>query len=483
MRADVSLRSSAIVLALAGGLEYGLQLTIPIFLVRLLDVTSFGQYRLLWLLSATVLAILPAFMPQSLFYFLPRAAQGEKRVIIGNVLLYLTAAGCLTGVVVSGWNPLLPIIARDLFFQTQGISAIFLALWVVASMLDVLPTADGHPRWQANATVCLAIFRTLLLVIATLFTANIVWIAVALLVVAAAKISLLCYYAITIGADGKLIWRMSTLKKQLGFALPFALGNALFLTRMQADDWVVASMLTPAMYALFSIAGVFTPVATLIRQPVYNAIMPHLNIAHAHGNFFEMARLIAKSNFVTALLLVPIAGGIFVTAPELVEIVYTKKYQQTAPIMQIYLIGMMMNAFAIGHVLPALEKGRFAAINNGCCLVISVILSILGVKYFGLPGAALGSVSTFLISELWSVKVVAHTLGIKMHQLLLWRELLPTVLGTFCALAGVTIFDTAITGNIYEVVISKAFLYLVIFTVFFLLSGGKKNIGLLMGWS
>lgn len=481
MRADGSLRSSAIMLALAGGLEYGLQLAIPIILVRVLDVTSFGQYRLLWLLSATALAIVPAFMPQSLFYFLPRAAQGQKRLIIGNVLVYLMAAGCLAGVVVSGWNPWLPAMARDLFFHTHGISAVFLALWVVASMLDVLPTADGHARWQANATACLALFRTLLLVAAALITANIMWIAVALLSVAVAKICLLCYYAIVIGADGKLIWHMPALKKQLGYALPFALGNALFLTRMQADDWVVASMLTPAMYAIFSIAGVFTPVATLIRQPVYNAMMPHLNTAHANRNFFEIARLIAKSNFVTAFLLVPIAGGIFVTAPELVEIVYTKKYLQTAPIMQIYLIGMMMNAFAVGHVLPALEKGRFAAINSGCCLVISVVLSIFGVKHFGLPGAALGSVSTFLISELWSVKVVSHTLGIKMRQLLLWRDLLPTVLGTFCGLAGVSILGSAITGNVYAVLISKAFLYLVIFAVCFLLSGGKKNVGLMMG--
>ncbi|MFD2270377.1 hypothetical protein ACFS07_02485 [Undibacterium arcticum] len=160
MSSDEGLRRSAITLALAGGVEYGLQLAIPIILVRYLDATAFGQYRLLWLLAGTALAIAPAFMPQSLFYFLPRTEPGQKRLIISNVLVYLIVAGVVVGAAASGWNPLLPETARSLFIQTYGISALFLALWVVASMLDVLPTADGRVRWQANVTIGVALIRT-----------------------------------------------------------------------------------------------------------------------------------------------------------------------------------------------------------------------------------------------------------------------------------------------------------------------------------
>ncbi|MFC6518697.1 lipopolysaccharide biosynthesis protein [Undibacterium arcticum] len=294
MSSDEGLRRSAITLALAGGVEYGLQLAIPIILVRYLDATAFGQYRLLWLLAGTALAIAPAFMPQSLFYFLPRTEPGQKRLIISNVLVYLIVAGVVVGAAASGWNPLLPETARSLFIQTYGISALFLALWVVASMLDVLPTADGRVRWQANVTIGVALIRTFLLAGAALTTADIAWVAFAMLMVAGLKIALLIYYANTNGEGVKLAWQIATLKKLLAYSLPFALGNALFLIRIQADQWVVASMLSTAQYATFSIAAVFLPVATLVRQPVYNAMMPRLNSAHARGEYAEIARLIAN---------------------------------------------------------------------------------------------------------------------------------------------------------------------------------------------
>lgn len=481
MPPNESLRKSAITLALAGGIEYGLQLAMPIILVRYLDINGFAQYRLLWLLAGTVLGIAPAFMPQALFYFLPRALHEEKGQIIGNTLAYLFAAGGIVAIATSGWSPLLPPLAVELFFQTHGLSALFLGLWVISSVLDVLPTADGRAPWQASSTVALSLLRTLLLAAAALLGADIVWIVIALTAVAIVKLLLLGWYIRANHREEKITWRIGSLKKQLAYSLPFAFGNALFLMRLQADQWVVASMLSAALYAMFSIASVVTPVATLVRMPVYNAMMPHLNSAHAIGDLPEIARLIAKSNGATAMLLIPIAGGLFATAPELIRLVYTSRYQDAAPIMQVYLVGMMMNAFAVGHVLPAIEKGRFAVLNNGCCLIISVALSIIGVHRWGPIGAAFGSVFAFSISELWSVHVVAHSLGMRMHQLLDWSALWPTVLATGFAMTGVAVLDSHINGDLVLVLLAKSGIYLVLCASCFFLAGGKKQIGLLSG--
>jgi O-antigen/teichoic acid export membrane protein len=477
-----SLRSSAVRLALAGGVEYGLQLAVPIILVRYLDVTAFGQYRLLWLLAGTVLGIAPAFMPQSLFYFLPRAVDGEKPQIIGNILVYLVAAGCIVGLATTGWSPILPKMATELFFQTHGISAVFLGLWVVASMLDVLPTADGRAQWQANSTIAQSIFRTLMLAAAAILSGDIEGIAIALLVVAITKLALLAYYVHTHGEENKIGWKISGLKKQLAYSLPFAFGNALFLLRIQADQWVVASMLTPAMYAIFSIASVLAPVATLIRMPVYNAMMPHLNSAHARGDLVEIARLIAKSNGATALILIPVAGGLFVTAPELINLVYTSRYQEAAPIMQVYLIGMMMNAFAVGHVLSALDKGRISAIISAASLVISLALSIVGVIYWNLIGAAFGSVLTLAFGELWALKVVARTLGMRVSHLLAWSALGPTVLGTCIGMVGTLVLPHPHSWQTFPLLLAKGTIYLALFASCFVLAGGCKQLALVTGW-
>jgi O-antigen/teichoic acid export membrane protein len=479
MPPEGSLRRSAALLALAGGIEYGLQLLVPVILVRSLDETSFGQYRLLWLMAATAFAIAPAFMPQSLFYYLARAGQGQKRLFVGNVMVYLIAAGCVVGLVSSGWNPWLQQAARDLFFVTHGLSALFLALSIASAILDVLPTADGRAPWQANATIVLAVLRALLLSLAALTMPNIAAIALALVTVAAARLGAAAWYIRT-HVDGRLTWHIAALKKQLVYALPFAAGNALFLLRTQADQWVVISMLSPAMYATFSIASVALPVATLIRQPVYNAMMPLLNDAHARGNSAEAARLIANSNGVMALLLLPVVGAMFALAPELVEIVYTSRYRQAAPIMQVYLIGLMMNVFAVGHVLPALDKGRFAAFNSACCLVASVMFSVIGVIHWGLIGAAFGSVLTLAISELWSLRVVARTLGRRMHQMLDWSALWPTVLATCIAISGVAGLSGGMQGSAVLTLLFKGVAYTALFVPCFILAGGLRQLGLLI---
>jgi O-antigen/teichoic acid export membrane protein len=225
---------------------------------------------------------------------------------------------------------------------------------------------------------------------------------------------------------------------------------------------------------------VVLPIATLIRQPVYNAMMPLLNTAHARGDSMEAARLIAKSNGLTALLLVPIVGGMFATAPELVEIIYTSRYRQSAPIVQVYLIGMMMNAFAVGHVLPALNKGRFAAVNSACCLVASAILSIIGVLQWGLIGAAFGSVLMLALSELLSLRVVARTLGRSMHQMLDWSALWPTAFATCIAISGVARLSDGMQGNVFVMLLFKGMIYVALFVPCFILAGGPRHLGLLI---
>ena len=459
---DFRMRSSALTLAVAGGVDYGLQLIVPFFLVRFLDPTVFGQYRLLWLLAGTALAVAPAFMPQSLFYFLPRAAPQNKRLLIGNVLIYLAVAACLVATFSIGWNPILPAVAEQLFFQTYSVSTVFIALWVVASLLDVLPTAEGRAHWQSGAMIFLAICRTLLLAGAAFISGDILLLSCAVLAVAAVKLTLLAYFLYQ--RHERPSWELAGIKKQLIYCLPFAIGNALFLLRIQADQWVVASKLAPSQYAVFSIAATVLPLAALIRQPLINAMMPDLNQLHALGDYKKVSQLISKTNGTMAFFLLPISGGLFAVAPELVNIVYTHRYADVAPIMRVYLVGLMMMAFAMGHVLPALERGRFAALNSAFCLLLSIVLSVVGLDLFGMPGAALGSVITLCVGEFLSTHIVSRMLGTEMRHLLAWQSLrLPLFATAFAMLSALILedFGAAKSGPMF---LGKCLIYIVSFS-------------------
>lgn len=482
MLPKAGLRHSALLLGVAGAVEFCLQMIVPVILVRCLDQTAFGQYRLLWLLANTALAIAPAFMPQSLFYFLPRSKADSRGIVVGNVVLYCAVAGSLAGLFASSWNPWMTDAARHLFSQTQGLSSLFLGCWIVASVIDILPTAVGQTRWQAGAIIGFALLRTFLLVAAALFAPDILRVGIAMLCLALAKVVVLAWYLHHNRELGRIDWRFAVMRSQLAYAAPFALGNAMYLLRAQGDQWIVISMTTPALYAAFSVAAVVQPVASLIRQPVVSAMMPHLNAAHSRGDTNEIARLIAKGSGAAGMLLLPVTGALLVASPTLVETLYTSRYAQAVPVMQIYLVGMAVTTIAVGHVLSAVGKGTFAAHSSFWCLLLSLFLSTAGLHFLGLPGAALGSVLTLVLSELWALRTIAVALDMPIRRLVAWQALQPTLAATACAIS-VTL---AVAGRMQldgiRLLLVEGVLYLLIFSIAFLLAGGRRQFDLVIGW-
>jgi O-antigen/teichoic acid export membrane protein len=476
-----SLARNTVLLTLSGSVEFALQFAIPMIFVRNLDQDSFGEYRLLWLIAATALALVPAFMPQSLFFFLPRANEEQKRVYIGNVLAWLALGGALVAFATSSWNPALPHNVGQLFGHSHGMSSLFLGCWMVVSLMFVLPTTEGRVSWQAGNDVSLSILRTVLLASAAIFTHSLVWVMAALLFEALARIGMLGVYLATRPGGARVGARAPTLAQQARYALPFALGNGLFLLRSQSDQWIVASTLTPALFGMFSISAVFLPIAALIRQPVTNAMMPRLNKAFAEGQFDDIKRIFQKSSTATTLMLVPLGGALLCVAGELVQVVYTGRYAAAVPVMRIYLIGLMLQGCAAGHVLPALDRGRFAVLNNGCCLAISIACSYFGARHFGLPGAACGSVISFVISELWSMCVVARVLGTSPFELLPWRALLSAGVASGAGLGVVGMLAPLMAGPALLLLVMKGGAFALVFAAVFLLAGGKSQLDLLGG--
>jgi hypothetical protein len=144
--------------------------------------------------------------------------------------------------------------------------------------------------------------------------------------------------------------------------------------------------------------------------------------------------------------------------------------------MHIYLIGMMLQGCAAGYVLPALNRGATAVVNNGCCLAISITCSYFGARHFGLPGAACGSVLSFAISELWSMAVVARVLGVGLFDLLPWRALLVAGVANGAALGVVSLLAPLLSGPALLLLVLKGMAFLAIFIVVFLGVGGKNQL-------
>jgi O-antigen/teichoic acid export membrane protein len=434
-----SLARRALSLGTANAIDYALQFLLPIVLTRTIDPASFGQYRLLWLAVNTLMMITPMCMAPSLYYFLPRSDRPTQRVYVNQTLVFLLGAGLVSAWAISAWNPFMPHALAGLVHGYGPVVPAFALAWIFASTLDVLPTAEERVGWQARAIVSISALRAVAVsavAIATRSLAPVLW---TLLAVTVVKAGLLMWYVARHHGLGGPIARRAMFKAQLQQAAPFALSGALHGVRSQADQWIAASLFSVAEFASFSIATVLGPMVQIFRQSVNNVFLPSMSRMQSAGDVNGMLELNNRANAMVALLAYPLLAFAFVFADPVIRLVYTSAYLDAVPVLRLYVVGLAAFVVELTSILFVLHQGPFAARVNGLVLAISLPLSYLGARHFGLQGAALGSVAAIYSERLLSLSRIAVLTRTPVRRLQNWNTLagILAAAGASALLAGV----------------------------------------------
>jgi O-antigen/teichoic acid export membrane protein len=443
-----TLERRALSLGTANAIDYALQFALPIVLTRALDAETFGAYRLLWLAASTLLTLSALYMPHSLYYFLPRSDAPTKRLYINQTLVFLTLSGSLAAWAVSLWNPFLPGAIAQLSAGSPVLVPAFVLAWIVAFLLDVLPTVDERVAWQARIIVGLSVVRSAMLAIVALVTHDfhaLLWTMIAFVVL---KIGLLAVYiARTHGLRGPLL-RPRTFGGQILHAAPFGVAGTFFAWRAQADQWVAATIFPVTLFAAFSVATVLGPMVNLFRQSVNYVFLPSMSRMHSEGELRSVLAMNSRANAMVAMLVFPLLGFAFVFAEPLITLVYTPKYAAAAPVLRLYIVGLLAFVIELNSILLLLKQGGFSARLNACMLALSVPLSYWGATHIGLAGAALGSVLMLHVERFLALRRIAKVVGEPLASLQDWGKLF-TLLGAAAlsgAIAGVVANAWSLTG-------------------------------------
>jgi len=450
----------ALSLGAANAFEYALQFLLPVVLVRCLDTAAFGQYRLFWLAVGTVMAIVTMAVPGSLYYFLPRSEGATKRLYINQALVFLAAAGLIAGWAVSSWNPWLPEKMRGLA-QHEAVVPVFVLLWVVASLLDLLPTVEERVAWQAKATIGLGALRAVALSMAAILTRELGPVLLVLLAFVAFKVALLVgYVAAHHGLGGPLL-RRDAFSDQLKYAAPIGAAGALYGLRSQADQWVAATLFSVSTFASFSIATILGPLVHVCRHSIFHTVLPSLSRLQAAGDVRGMLDLKSRANVMVGVLVYPLLAFAFVFAEEIVTVVYTASYVDAAPVMRVFTVGLAALVVEFTSVVQLQRQGAFMMRMSLVALILSVALSWLSAHAFGLAGAAAGSVTAIYYDLIATLRQVSLRTGVPMRRLQDWRSL--GLLMLFAALAaglacGVTDLYFAASRPLVRLIVGGALL-------------------------
>jgi O-antigen/teichoic acid export membrane protein len=402
--------------------DHAIQFLLPLVLVRCLDTATFGEYRLLWLALGTIMAFATLNMCGTLYYFVPRSEPRGKRLYVHQTMLYLAVAGVVCGLLAGPWNSFLPPL-RPL--QQYGwLVPAFLALWVLAFLLDHLPSIDECVPWQVYAMLSVSTLRVLLVALGAWFTGDLRVVLWLLLVVVIVKMALLIYYVARRHGLGPPWFERAAFSEQFRHSAPIGASNAINGLRAQADQWVVASLFALSSFAAFSIAAHVAQVMTILRTAVLQAFLPSMSRLQAAGDVAGMLDMNSRGNAIVARLLYPALAFAFVFAEEIVTVVYTASYLEAVPVIRVHVIGILPLAIETGSMVLLLRRGTFALRLTGFTLALSVALSWSAALHFGLAGAAAGSAVAVYVDRLVLLRHLSRHTGIPLARLQDWRCLL-----------------------------------------------------------
>ena len=416
------LKRRALSIGAVKAFDHAMQFLLPLVLVRCLDTATFGEYRLLWLAVGTIMSFATLNMCGTLYYFVPRSEPRGKRLYVHQTLIFLALSGLACGFFVSPGNPLLPAPIRPLGEHGLLVPA-FVTLWVIAALLDRLPMVDERIAWQAYATVGVSALRVALMAAGAWFSGDIQIILWLLMAVALAKTGLLAYYVARRHGLGRPWFEWTVFSEQFRHSAPLGLNATFYGLRGNADQWVAATLFSLTSFAAFSIAAVVGQLVHILRQSVMESFLPSMSRLQAAGNVRGMLEMNSRGNVMVGKLLYPGLAFVFVFAPELVRMVYTASYSEAAPVMRVYIVGMVASVVEMGSLVMLLRQGSYALGVTAVTLGVSIAVSWGAAHLFGLPGAAAGSVLAIYLDRLLILRRLAKLTGIALRHVQDWRTL------------------------------------------------------------
>ena len=428
------LKRRALSLGAVKALDHATQFLLPVVLVRCLDTATFGEYRLLWLAVGTVMALAPLGVPAALYYFLPRSDAAARRLYVHQTALLLAVTGLAAALALSPLNPWLPASLEPLEKHGALVPA-FVALWVLASLLDYLPTVEERIRLQALFTISTSTLRTLLLAAGAWLTGELsvlLWLLVAAVLF---KLVLLVSYVGRFHGWQRPWLRLRAFSGQMRYCAPFGASGALFVLRSQADQWVAASLFALHSFAAFSVAAIVGQVVAIFRTSVVEAFFPSMSRMQAAGDMRSAMEMNARANEMVAWALYPLLSFVFAFAEDIVSLVYTHAYAEAAPVMRVYALGMLVIVVELSTLLQLLRQGVFNAMLYALMLGVAVLVSAVAGSHVGLAGAAAGSVVAMYLDRFVMLRRIKRLTGVRVRDQQHWAQLAQLL--ALAALAGV----------------------------------------------
>ncbi len=411
-------------LVLVGGRTVGFVavFAIPVVLSRVFTTSEFGTYKQLFLLFSTLFGIAQLGMAESLYYFLPgKPREAGAHVANAIVTLSLAGAGCVALLwVMRGW--------LGTWFGNRELSGnvillgLILAPMLVGTMFEIVMISRQQNMKSAVTYAISDLGRTLLFVIPAIGFRSLRGVLVGAVAFGFLRLAvMLVYLRREFGRDLHVdfaVWR-----RQLAYALPFALAVGIEVIQLNFHQYVVAAKFDAATFAIYAVGCLQIPLVDLVMTSTTSVMMVQMADYARTGNRRAALALWHDTVYKLAALMFPLAVFLIVAAQPVIVALFTTRYLASVPIFMVWTLAVVPTAFAVDGVLRAYAQTRFLLVMNIVRFGLVVVLIGPLLWGFGLVGAVLVSLLATSLAKVACTVRITHLLGDGFADALPWSRL------------------------------------------------------------
>lgn len=178
-------------------------------------------------------------------------------------------------------------------------------------------------------------------------------------------------------------------------ALPFILIGFIHIINFRTDIIMLSILANETLAGYYSAANEFIIPLFILPSILSTALFPALS-----KHFGKSETSIAEmSNFSTKLLItigVPMGVGLFILAPEIVDIILGPQYGQSVIAMRILSIGIMLTyaRLIFSWMLTAVDREKYALHEYILCLAVNISLNAILIPRYQIAGAAIATIAS-----------------------------------------------------------------------------------------
>lgn len=420
------------VLAFARLSNYATMLLSPIFLVRILDVETYGQYREFILYAMLIASFMGFSINRSLLFFIPQNNELKKYYITNTVIFCLISfiIGLLLLFVFK--EEILNRMSFDFFLEL----VLYLFFLVSMDFLDLYYLSEKKANLVLIYTTIKVTLRMLVIIVVSYLYKDIFMMMYSLIAVEALKFIIVAIICLKKGLFTLDFFNKDNqIASQFSYIFPLGIAGVIFYFNKDVGKLIISNNLGVEALAIFIIGCYQVPIVSIIRSAISDTIFPEMVKAQSNSPL-ESLKIWKRANVLYTFVTIPILVILFFYADYIIETLFTSSYSAATPVFQVTLIFLLRQCFDFTTAIRAMNQNRYMIVGQSISLIVNLLLVSFLMDLYGLIGVAVSFLIADITLGVYTGFVVYKIYGVGLREIIFWKNNFHIIL---CGLFGLPI--------------------------------------------